>query len=75
MRGVDGAGGASAARGGGGGLNRARGGATYAQEDQILRCHNLGDTKATNPHALSMRNRFHKLYYHYKPQFWCARGT
>jgi hypothetical protein len=56
-------------------LNRARGGATYAQEDQILRCHNLGDTKATNPHALSMRKRFHKLYYHYKPQFWCARGT
>lgn len=42
-------------------------------EDQILRCYRLGDTRVSNPHAYSLRKRFHKLYYHYKPEFWYWR--
>jgi hypothetical protein len=37
------------------------------KEDQLLRAHDLGDTKSTNPHAYNIRQKFHKLYYHFKP--------
>jgi hypothetical protein len=35
--------------------------------DQMLRAHGIGDTLSTNPHAYKLRQRYHKLYYHFKP--------
>eukprot|EP01029_Cantina_marsupialis_P010034 TRINITY_DN22_c0_g2_i3.p1 TRINITY_DN22_c0_g2~~TRINITY_DN22_c0_g2_i3.p1 ORF type:complete len:4249 (+),score=1569.44 TRINITY_DN22_c0_g2_i3:541-12747(+) len=39
-------------------------------EDQLLRAKNLGNSKLTNPRAYVCRNRFHKMYYHFKPQYY-----
>ena len=37
------------------------------KEDQILRAHNLQDTRESNPKAYDIRIRYHKMYYHFKP--------
>ena len=37
------------------------------KEDQLLRASHLGDTQETNPYAFQVRQRYSKLYYHFKP--------
>jgi hypothetical protein len=37
------------------------------KEDQMLRAGDTGDDEATNPNALWVRHRYHKIYYHFKP--------
>jgi len=37
-------------------------------EDQIMRAHELQDLKSTNKETHDFRKRYHKLYYHFKPQ-------
>ena len=37
------------------------------KEDQLLRAAGLGDDEVSNPRAFWVRQRFHKLYYHFKP--------
>lgn len=36
-------------------------------EDQLLRARKTGDDRMTNRNAYSVRKRFHKLYYHFRP--------
>jgi len=37
------------------------------KEDQLLRAMDLGDSLATNPECYTLRLKYHKLYYHFKP--------
>ena len=37
------------------------------KEDQLLRASHLGDTQLTNPYAFQIRQKYSKLYYHFKP--------
>lgn len=39
-------------------------------EDQLLRAKGQGDDRLTNPHAHEVRRRYHKLYYHFRPDRW-----
>ena len=39
-------------------------------EDQLLRAKGVGRTRLTNPNAYDFRKRFHKLYYHFRPDRW-----
>jgi len=39
-------------------------------EDQLLRAKETGDTRLSNPHAYDLRKRYHKVYYHFKPDYW-----
>ena len=39
-------------------------------EDQLLRAQDRGATRLENPNAYSVRKRYHKLYYHFKPDYW-----
>jgi len=39
-------------------------------EDQLLRAKGTGGTRLENPNAYDMRKRFHKIYYHFKPDNW-----
>lgn len=43
------------------------------QEDQILRCHRLGDVKTQGPKTFNLRQRYHKMYYHFAPNYWYWR--
>ena len=43
------------------------GNAAMIKEDQILRAHDIKDTRKTNPKAHDIRKRYHKMYYHFKP--------
>ena len=43
------------------------GNAALIKEDQILRAHDVKDTRKTNPKAHDIRKRYHKMYYHFKP--------
>ena len=40
---------------------------TLLPNHQILRAHNLQDTRESNPKAYDIRIRYHKMYYHFKP--------
>ena len=37
------------------------------KEDQILRAHDLGDVESENPYSYFTRQRYHRIYYHFKP--------
>lgn len=37
------------------------------KEDQILRAHGLGSVESENPFSFVTRQRFHRIYYHFKP--------
>ena len=39
-------------------------------EDQLLRAKGTGDTRLENRHAYLVRKRYHKLYYHFRPDKW-----
>ena len=39
-------------------------------EDQLLLAQNKGETRLTNPHAYHVRKRYHKLYYHFRPDYY-----
>ena len=39
-------------------------------EDQLLRAQGLGSSRLENPNGYSIRKRYHKLYYHFRPDFW-----
>ena len=39
-------------------------------EDQLLRAKGMGDTRLENTHAYEVRKKFHKLYYHFRPDKW-----
>ena len=39
-------------------------------EDQLLRAMEVGNTRLTNPNAYDLRKRYHKMYYHFRPDFW-----
>ena len=38
------------------------------KEDQYLRAAGIGDSRPTNPNAYDIRKRYHKIYYHFKPE-------
>ena len=40
---------------------------TRLKEDQLLRAMNLGNSISTNPDCYGIRQKYHKLYYHFKP--------
>lgn len=37
---------------------------------QILRAYGLGQRKLDNPNAYNLRRTLHKMYFHFKPEFW-----
>jgi len=37
---------------------------------QILRAYGLGQRKLDNPNAYLLRRTMHKMYFHFKPEFW-----
>merc|ERR1711871_1453206 len=37
------------------------------KEDQILRAHGLGDAESENPYSFVTRQKYHRIYYHFKP--------
>ena len=39
-------------------------------EDQLLRAKGMGKTRLDNPHAYDVRKRLHKIYYHFRPDYW-----
>ena len=39
-------------------------------EDQLLRAKGIGRDRLTNPRAYDFRKRYHKLYYHFRPDRW-----
>jgi len=39
-------------------------------EDQLLRARGEGDKRIENPNAYDIRQRYHKVYYHFKPDYY-----
>ena len=37
---------------------------------QILRAYGLGELRLDNPNAYMVRKCLHKMYFHFKPEFW-----
>ncbi len=38
--------------------------------EQILRAYGLGELRLDNPNAFMVRKCLHKMYFHFKPEFW-----